>query len=471
MASVEGRYQSLIWACRYYNESENGGSIHRSAEGFYSFNPTHIRGSHNSAALFRYIQEDLNNYSSVVKEYKPSALMGVKKASDTIKAKFEVKLRTAENSFLAGIRFYFADLFVKWGWAQDYRLSRSNYQSLSTAFANTGKIYRELACQRRNFDLGSVHLKLQNTEECANRDLSSKDYPEIAFNAVPSKNSPTPQCFNHGAIGTEGFKSSIPTSIKRKTFDDRSFSETLLIEIHGRQRPLSIFGVCDGYNGATAAEYVSKNVKDVLKEKLTEIAKEVNALEELKGDEYARETLIFWNALKQTPIALHKNYLDAGNNPGVGTTLALVIIDGDNVWTANTGDSTVVKINGENVRRLGEEAKKDPSYCRFSDPVVNRGGVAEKGLGIWNLGTPRSIGNGIADEEGNTPSPKITRTKFDGDLVIATDGLWNVCSPIELKEFCKDKEAKYLPSELAKQARDHGSTDDITVLTVLKKKL
>lgn len=469
MSSIGRRYSTLIEACRYYNESNNTGSINRSDEGVYSYHPAQVSRSLNSGELFRFIQADLKEYSSVVKDYKPTDFRGVKKATDTIKRKFEAKLAATEESIFGRIRLFIADFLVNRGWAKNYRQPITNYNSLVTSFGDLGPIYSTDKHNRKNYDIKKVEDKIQRTLKAANADLRTKETPKVVFNDNPPKNSLEPQCYPLGINGIEAFISHLPTNNKRKTFDDRRFSESLVVEINGKKRTLSIFGVCDGYNGFNAAEFVTQHVKNVLQDKINEIANELERDGTLLIKE-DQETLIFWNALKQTPLALHKNYMSSENSEGVGTTLTLVLIDGENVWTANTGDSTVVKIYGESqIKRLGEEAKKDPTNDRFARPVLNRGGTDEGGQGIWLLGTSRSIGNSFADEQGNTPSPKITRTKFDGDLVIATDGLWSVCSPEELFVFSRNNLPKTLASHLVKQARDHGSTDDITVLTVHKK--
>lgn len=152
--------------------------------------------------------------------------------------------------------------------------------------------------------------------------------------------------------------------------------------------------------------------------------------------------------------------------PFVGTTAAMTLMFGDEMWFANVGDSRVILIeNGKATRMTYDHKTSDPAERAG---VIERGGhiINERVNGILMLA--RAIGDGGLGEAVGC-LPHITKAvRKDGMyMILACDGVWDVMKDQEAADMvlaignCLEA-AKAIKDE----ALSRGSTDNVSCVVV-----
>jgi serine/threonine protein phosphatase PrpC len=232
----------------------------------------------------------------------------------------------------------------------------------------------------------------------------------------------------------------------------------------------AFFGVYDGHGGRRAADYVSENV--------------YKSFLEILGVETPVE-----NALHQSLLDIESRFLKLATQDHLpdGTTVAIAVIQGNNLIVANIGDSEIVLCRGtkaipltilHNPQKNPDEKERIVSsggrlyHDRLAHPVLNPA--------FFNIAVSRSIGDiffkhsdYVKDKEPLLiPEPSVAKcilTPEDLFLVLACDGLFDVMSYQEIMDYILEKEKEGM-NEIAKGlidlAYERGSSDNITVLVV-----
>lgn len=216
-----------------------------------------------------------------------------------------------------------------------------------------------------------------------------------------------------------------------------------------------LYGLFDGHGGQEAAEYTKNN-----------LVKHVRQTLQIFCNQKISDVGIF-NALKLAFVNLNREYKGEG-----GTTATVAIIIGNNLWVANLGDSRTLLINGDEIIQMTEDAK--PGVEKYNRGIRKRHGYVLEYFGK-RVGGVLAVARGIGDKEimGISARPKIVKypldeLKFGSYLMLACDGLWDVCSSKQAGEaLIKDKN-HYPLSEIAKNlvqaAYQANSWDNISVL-------
>ena len=206
-----------------------------------------------------------------------------------------------------------------------------------------------------------------------------------------------------------------------------AFSSTILYQ--GKKKAFTVFGVFDGHGGkgAEVAQYVSVKLQDVLEEKLR---KSLASSQDEKSAIY--------DALKNTCEQLQKKVLRHFNGQQGGTTASFVLLLGNDIWTANVGDSrTVLLTQDQEALQLSYDQKAaDPKYRQA---IQARGGFVQLGGDrllrlngqLAALGIDVGYGNGCTGTPGITCKPV---PKEGGRIIIGSDGLFDVCPTSVLAE-------------------------------------
>jgi protein phosphatase PTC2/3 len=231
------------------------------------------------------------------------------------------------------------------------------------------------------------------------------------------------------------------------------------------------FGVFDGHGGNQSAKYCAKHLYP-------------NLLQELKKKSYPD---YFNSAFKKTDLDLISKSIDDG------TTACTVLILEDSqkfrIFFANVGDSRCILIHENEVHRMSHDHKptepKELQRISKSKLSVARGRI-QLGVGKGSIGVSRTFGdieyksipNLVYEEQPVIAIPEIKNisiTKGNSKnvwLVIACDGLWDVMSDEDVKQFVikGEKNGKSLMT-ITKELVDFAifekeSTDNVTVTIV-----
>lgn len=156
--------------------------------------------------------------------------------------------------------------------------------------------------------------------------------------------------------------------------------------------------------------------------------------------------------------AIYKHSLSHDSCKGMGTTLILVLIDGDECLIGHIGDSRVYHFTQEGVSLI----TKDHSYVNF---LVEYGEISEeeaanhpqKNFIVKSLGTESTI-------EPDFYELQLESTSY---VLICSDGLSNKLSTEDMSAILNsplslDEKAK----KMVKQANDSGGEDNISVILI-----
>lgn len=139
------------------------------------------------------------------------------------------------------------------------------------------------------------------------------------------------------------------------------------------------------------------------------------------------------------------------------------------LYTANVGDARAVLCrNGKAVRLSYDHKGSDKAEIRR---IISLGGFIMHSRVNGVLAVTRSLGD-AAMKEFISGSPYTTETELygadvDSLLILACDGLWDVCSDQEAVDLIKaNSDPQSCAQELLRVALEKGSTDNISVLVV-----
>jgi protein phosphatase PTC1 len=162
----------------------------------------------------------------------------------------------------------------------------------------------------------------------------------------------------------------------------------------------------------------------------------------------------------------------------MGSTISIVYITQETehntiknvVYSANAGDSRVVLVSKDGVKRLSYDHK----CSDFSE--INRirqnGGIIIEGRVLGQLILSRAIGDHSLKRFGVICTPHINKhvlTENDRYIVIASDGLWDVVNDYDLLRIINNNSKlnlTQLTQYLVKHALDNGSTDNISCMVL-----
>lgn len=228
---------------------------------------------------------------------------------------------------------------------------------------------------------------------------------------------------------------------KRHKMED---SSCIFGEFAGKNTQL--YGVFDGHGSSEPSVYVAQNIHKIISRKIEETGGDVK------------------ESLKSSIMEINEYAVQKWKSSG--TTAAIAVIFDKKLYTANVGDTRIILINGDDVKRLSYDHK----IIDFDERkrVCDKGGVIlnERVNGVLVLS--RAIGDGnLSDYISCEPYINETYFKDDSCLIIACDGVWDVMSDEEAAEiFRKSQNPSAAACAIKDEAIKKGSTDNITVMCV-----
>jgi serine/threonine protein phosphatase PrpC len=205
------------------------------------------------------------------------------------------------------------------------------------------------------------------------------------------------------------------------------------------------FGLFDGHGGSDVSLYCAKNLPATV----ARFARSQPGMDRAITD-----------ALADINTAVSQKW------PSEGSCVALAVIQKDTVWSANVGDSRVLKIEGGVATRLTIDHKaSDPNERK---KVIERGGhiINERVNGLLMLA--RAIGDGnLGRAVSCEPTIQSFKRKNGMWLILACDGVWDVMEDQEAADILLEIKK---PIDAAKAIRDEalrrGSTDNVSCMVV-----
>ncbi|XP_073223827.1 protein kinase and PP2C-like domain-containing protein isoform X2 [Cicer arietinum] len=224
------------------------------------------------------------------------------------------------------------------------------------------------------------------------------------------------------------------------------------------------FGIFDGHRGAAAAEFSSRAVPAVL-QTLGFTGSPANALVEafLRTDAAFRKEV---DSYRKSNRCIQKDW-----HPGC--TAIASVVSGNKLFVANSGDCRAILCRAGNPIALSKDHVA--SCLQERERVIRDGGQVHWQVDTWRVGLPAlQVTRSIGDDDlkpAVTAEPEITESTLcaeDEFLVMASDGLWDMMSSLDVINIIKDtvKEPNMCSKRLATEAVERGSKDNVTVIVV-----
>jgi protein phosphatase PTC1 len=212
------------------------------------------------------------------------------------------------------------------------------------------------------------------------------------------------------------------------------------------------FAIFDGHGGKESALYCKENFHVELASNLALYPDSVPT------------------AMKETFESIDTQLYECGHSQ-VGTTATICMVRSENrqrvLYAANVGDSSAVLVSDTKVEQLTYDHKATDKAEMMR--VQSAGGSIYRGRLRGTLALTRSLGDHCLKEHGLSAEPTIVRkvlTPNDMMLVVASDGIWDVVSPMDLKAY-KGFSADDAAAELIRYAVKCGSQDNISVIVAI----
>ena len=211
-----------------------------------------------------------------------------------------------------------------------------------------------------------------------------------------------------------------------------------------------VYVVCDGMGGMAAGEVASQLAVATL-------------LEVVAASDPATP---IENTLAQAIAAANRAVHQGGQLPahkGMGTTLVVAAIEGDELILANVGDSRAYRIRGASAEQLtAEQLTVDHSYL---NELIRSGTIPVENAGKVNLKGMESV---ITRAIGVSPTVEpdfFNHTLVPGDtILLASDGLTRYVKDLEIAQLIATSTPHFAVQDLIALARARGGADNITAL-------
>ncbi|KAG7883400.1 hypothetical protein KL938_002637 [Ogataea parapolymorpha] len=238
------------------------------------------------------------------------------------------------------------------------------------------------------------------------------------------------------------------------------------------------FAVFDGHAGKNAARWCGSNLHNILVEKIMDddnvdlrenlnnsfLEADVQMEREIQGSSGCTAAVAVLRWEEEIDDSESEDEIDPKTTPFdfVPTKKHKRML-----YTANVGDSRIVLCRGGRAVRLSYDHKSSDKLEQ--QRIVNSGGIMLKNRVNGVLAVTRSLGD-VYMKSLVIGAPFTTCTELtdqDDFLILACDGLWDVCSDQDAVDLIKDEMDPYKASDtLCKLAINKMSTDNVTAMVV-----
>lgn len=204
--------------------------------------------------------------------------------------------------------------------------------------------------------------------------------------------------------------------------------------------------VCDGLGGYEGGAIASQTAVETIKEHFESLAPEFNPANEIEI------------AIQKANDAVRNKAASSDSLKDMGSTVALVLIQNSNFYTAHLGDSRIYLVRDNEIEML----TKDHSFVQqmVDANIITR----EEALTHPKKNViTRSLG-GEKESEADIAGP--LELQLDDKLVLCSDGLSNNLSDDEIRELVISNNAQDAALKLVGKANEKGGSDNITVQVI-----
>ena len=219
-----------------------------------------------------------------------------------------------------------------------------------------------------------------------------------------------------------------------------------------------LFVVADGMGGHASGEIASaiavESVQGVL---LGAINPDETRLDRSSMDqeEEIRERLRY--AMNQASISIRQTAMANPIHAGMGTTLAVLLIEDDEAHLGHVGDSRIYLFRDEKLHRL----TRDHTVVQQE---IDAGTLTPE---LARIVPHKNILTQSVGYHGPVEPDTSTRPIDEGDVfILCSDGLTDPLSDAELTEICAQHDPEDLAEVLVQKAIEHGTEDNVTVVVV-----
>jgi len=226
--------------------------------------------------------------------------------------------------------------------------------------------------------------------------------------------------------------------------------EIPVVYSENRESSIQIYAVCDGMGGEEYGEVASL----IAVETLTKYQHMLNTINYHDFDKYIRMYISEANNL------IYEKSRQTGGKR-VGTTIALLCIEFNNIYIYNIGDSRVYLLHGRKLRQISEDHTQAMRSVKM--------GIATK-QEAKNHPHRNKLTQylGIAPEELAIKPFKYQTKAKPGDLfLICSDGITDMLEDDEIENILKQrKPERAIVTELIDKAMKKGGRDNITAMVL-----
>ena len=203
---------------------------------------------------------------------------------------------------------------------------------------------------------------------------------------------------------------------------------------------IEMFVVADGMGGHAAGDVASALAIQLIEKRLNDFSEEA-----------LKKAILNANLQILLKAETKEEY------KGMGTTLAMCMVKGTELFIAHIGDSRVYIDKGDGDIFV----TKDHSVVQ---QMVDRGEIT--GSQAKEHKMKNVITRALGVEENAKVETELTDITEDTVIVICSDGVSNVIDDDKILAIAKENPPKKAAEILCKTARKEGSTDDITAIVV-----
>ena len=219
--------------------------------------------------------------------------------------------------------------------------------------------------------------------------------------------------------------------------------------VYTSERPVgnlpNLFLVADGMGGHNAGDYASRITVETIVEKSMHSGENepICILEEAIQSANA----LVWERAESSPEL-----------QGMGTTVVAAVINENDLYAANVGDSRLYVVNSREIRQI----TRDHSWV---EEMVRRGGIGREEA--RNHPDKNIITRAVGADD--AVKPDFFTVKLDyGDIVLmCTDGLTNMLEDQEIRMILDGtRDIAEKAQELVRAANENGGRDNISVILI-----
>ncbi len=225
---------------------------------------------------------------------------------------------------------------------------------------------------------------------------------------------------------------------------------------------LGLFVVCDGLGGHLAGGVASSEAITAVHRYLTRNLDEISAIERsVDQDRDARRRLgaILEHAVQAASDRLYQMAATDPRLKGMGTTMSLVLFEGNRAFVAHVGDSRIYVLRGGRLGRITDD------HTVLAELERRRGKISDETL------ERRPYRNSLSRAVGTQATVKVDTFDMEaltGDLfLMCTDGLYEYAGDdATIEALVTQGPIERAPERLVDAANLHGGRDDATAMVV-----